>query len=178
MKSGLGIAVLLIVIACIAYFFLVIPSWNKVSAVNEELAHLQDLFDRSQELRAQRDSLIAEYNSLGQEVRERVDKMIPQQTSDALFAYILELQNIAREANVIIENPSFSEQPSFEGEYDTISFTFNVETSYYNMKRFLGIIEKSLRIIHIERLSIVVPEDGVARQDGYLFRVTLNTFLK
>lgn len=112
------------------------------------------------ELQTIRENTLSQYNSINQENLNRMDKMLPSQVNS--IEAILEVEKIAKSTGMSLKtidamNPD-GENPSGnlkkEGEkINSIPINMKLSGSYSSFVAFLGSLEKSLRLIDVEKIN-------------------------
>lgn len=180
-------AAILIAIAIGVYFTVtskMIEDAKVVKALNDRYTAA---LDDAAELVVTRDRVLAEYNSIAAEDRDRLDKMIPSSVDN--IRLIIDINNVARNYGFSLSNVVAAAAPSnavtdayaVSGEagvqgitiptLDTVKVSFQATAPYNQFVSFLQGLEANLRIMDVTRLSVVAKEGNL-----YNFEVELQTY--
>lgn len=147
-------------VAALAFsIFFVFPKYQEITdlkvRIEEKRIALQHQEEYSQSLRDLEKKLEDYKESL-----EKVDSALSEEPDiPSLFDF---LQRAASENGLILEKTgTFSVSPSkSEGEVGEAKVSFSVSGPYPSFKGFLKTLEKSARLIELERLSFSSPKEG------------------
>ena len=164
---GVGLAVAILLVAA-AYIAIVLPIDRELAELSEREAQLQQLLNRSDQIRADRKNLKMELAS----ARGRIQKMersIPREPSEADF--LAQIAEAAGQVGLQIEDyrPGDSTQ---ERNYSRMEVLLSGNGSYGSICDFLERVQRFprlSRIIHFEVSAL----DNV---DRYPFKLTLAVF--
>ncbi len=190
-------ALILLVIAVGIYFTVtsgMLADAKTVKTVNDQYASALADADR---LVAARDKVLDQYNSISEEDRDRVSKMIPSSVDN--IRLIIDMNNVAVKHGFSLPDvkalaasgpsktggsitsrppvtpngaPTRLSAASFAAPVlDTVAVTFSATASYKDFIAFLQDLEANLRIMDITRLTITAAEN-----DKYAFQVQLQTY--
>lgn len=141
-----------------------------------------------------RDKVLADYNKLLPEDREKLNKFVPKSVDN--IRLIIDLNNVALrygfalkgiKANASGKNPNESSAPTMNPGpistspmnrnvisapvLDTVTVSFGVTAPYQQFISFLQDLEASLRILDISSLSVTANDSGV-----YEWKIELKTY--
>lgn len=175
-------ALILIIIAVGIYFTVtksVLDSARTIKAVNDQYS---SAIKKADELIKVRDQVLKEYNSITQENRDRLDKMIPSTVDN--IRLIIDMNALAVRDGIVLRGlgsgvSSASKSgvndsiPSAGGvpTVDTVKVTFSVTAPYMQFISFLKDVEANLRIMNVDHLSVTGSDTGV-----YDFSVSITTY--
>jgi len=149
-----------------------------IQAVNNEY---KTALKNSEALIKKRDEVLATYNKIDPEDQDRLEKMIPDNVDNVRL--IIDLNGVAARNNISIKNVKTStvnkEASKGEadtsyvsnGEYNTVTMSFDLTTDYQTFQNFLRDLEASLRIMEISRISLKATDTG-----NFDYGVELKTF--
>lgn len=179
-------ALILIVLAIGIYFTVtkdMIADVKTVQAVNTEYSAA---IDSAKKLISVRDQVLKDYNSLSQDDRDRLEKMIPS-TQDNI-RLIIDLNNVAQRHGLALKGihasaddkqksvktappPSASDSGISTPTLDTVDISFTVTSPYQQFINFMQDLESSLRIMDITSLTLGAADNGI-----YEFSVQVRTY--
>ncbi len=189
--------IILILIAIAVFFFLIDPKYTDVQALQMEVAENEKTLKVAQELAQKRQELRDKYNSISQEEKNKIERLLPDTVDNVRL--IIYIDDIAEKMGLVVRNISIAseKEPSpnvvsgtvesqFEGIVDedaiqyvdttkigVISFSFSVAAEYDVFLDFLTQLEDSLRIVDIRNINIT---RGSADSGLYEYSVTLDTY--
>lgn len=177
-------ATILIIMAIGLYFTVtkgVLAEADIVRASNDEyIAAIKN----AKNLIEVRNKVLADYNKLAPEDREKLDKFVPKSVDN--IRLIIDLNNIALrygfalkgiQASVSSKNSNDNIPQSTNPNtvstpvLDTVTVSFGVTAPYQQFISFLQDLEASLRILDISSLSVTANDTGV-----YDWKVELKTY--
>lgn len=156
------IPIIFILISGGIFFTFIDPTYQKVKEKQEEVNRLDQLLDRTVEIRGIREEISARRNAITQTDLERLGKMLPQNIDN--IQLILDINNIARQRSMTItdiridtvqdEAGSDVINVSNQGLYGQVGFNFQVVTDYANFKQFLDDMSRSLRLVDVTSITV------------------------
>lgn len=183
-----NITPLILIVLALGLFFTFtngrITELKSIQAVNNN--YLQAI-NNSVDLIKNRDNVLKSYNSLSDEDKSRLDKMLPNNVDNVRL--IIDVTNIGARHGIPLKNittsaPDGSQGASGSGATTpatsqasanqvsgvvTVSFSFSA--SYQNFLAFLGDIQSSLRVLDISHLTVSANDSGT-----YDFSIALQTY--
>lgn len=196
--SRLLIAIFFVAASVLLGVLYVRPEWQRFRAFSQEIAGLEEISGEFDALISNRDKLLGIVNSVSKEDLARLDQMLPQgpRTSDFLTA----LEALAAENGVSLRRidlvapdtekaeSSYARPPAGalspqprptagagagrdKGEVEALPFSIQVSGSYSAFKKFLGALERSLRLIDVEEISF-----SAERGDNMEFSLKAKTY--
>lgn len=173
--------IILILISVGIFFTFIDPQYKEIQELNKDIAENNRMLNLAQELKDKRDDLQDKFNSIGEEDRKTLEKILPDTVDNVRL--ILDINNIANDVGIQITNIGINneqDQDSVKKDvidrtsatgYGTLSLSFSVSSTYEIFKVFIERLEDSLRLVDIVDLSVLVGES-----DFYGYDVTLNTY--
>lgn len=142
---------------------------SKRDSYEKNLADLNDLQDI-------KEKILSQYNSISQENLDRMDKMLPSGANS--IEAILEVEKIVKNAGMSLKtidavNPS-SEKSSGNSKKEkanSIPVNMKLSGSYSSFVAFLGLLEKNLRLVDVEKINF---SSGTV--DVYEYNITAKTY--
>lgn len=175
----------LMLIAIIAGFIVfIVPNYHEISALRAKSADYNQVLSNARTLQEERNKLVQKYNSFDPSLLGKLDTMLP--TNPENMKLILELNNIAKQyglalQNVKIEDSSASTQPvaarptgaAANTEIGTLRITFSATGPYVGFTNFIRTIERSLRIVDIDKVTFSALDDT---KQNYQYTVGVKTY--
>jgi len=168
----------LFIVAAIGLFYTYIdPIYNNIQTLLQEEARFDEALNKSRELLALRDSLLAKRNAFSENDLERLNKLLPDHVDNVRLA--LDLDGIASNYNMRIKNITVSQSSSgqtgtigsSQKSHESIVLGFSVAATYEDLISFLRDLEKSLRIVDVTKLSFNQPVG-----DLYEYRISIQMY--
>lgn len=160
-----------------SFMFYTNETYKETKLQNSELQNISGALDKAAQLRAIRDKLAFERNSITTADLIRINKMLPDSVEN--IGLLIEMNNIARDKGMDLVNPSIAESSGVSDvgpdntKYGSIKMTFGVNTTYEQFIDFLNTIENSLRIVDVMDISFGAPDDRLGRAN---FNLTIQTY--
>jgi len=159
------------------YFDYISPSFDKIDAVNKEVADLKGTLDTKREKINERIAeLEKQMESISPEDEERLNVLVPLKSDFDEAAFISNMNSIASLHNMKLKGVQFSGGPKKTLEdsaeaYGSFTMRFNVEGSYSEFIKFMRDIEKSEPLLDVDVISFSSSET-----DSYNYGVSLATY--
>lgn len=146
----------------------VIPSYEKVTALKQEVAQKNSSLDQSKVLEAEREKLSKKYNEISEENRRRLEKLLPDNVDNIRLiieindvvasAYGMSLKDIRYDSSKKEGTPGQVQTTSTaiapdNNPYGTWNLEFTTEGSYDNFLNFLSALERNLRMVDVSSIS-------------------------
>jgi Tfp pilus assembly protein PilO len=171
---------LVFIVVSVGIFFVYIdPLYKEIQGFQKTIIEQEDMLVKAQELRQKREQLQQKYNDIGEEDRERLEKMIPNTVDNVQL--ILDINNIASDFGIAITDIGVTEESEGGGtsqitentgeKYGTIELSFSVSATYETFKRFLETLEDSLRLVDVTSFTV-----NAGDQVFYNYTVNLQTY--
>lgn len=172
-------AIVLILLSVGLFYAFTSVQYKEVKALNTVAGEYKNVLGSISSIMELRDNLLVTYNSLPKEDVARLDKVVPDNVDAVRLA--LDLDGIAARYNISIKNiqvvlGSNSSAQSivlseYADSYERAKISFSFIANYENFQRFLGDIEKSLRVMDIKAVSFTASDSGL-----YDFQVSVDTY--
>ena len=177
-------ATILVIMAIGLYFTVtkgILAEANVIRSSNNEYI---TAIKNAEDLIKVRDKVLADYNKLLPEDREKLNKFVPKSIDN--IRLIIDLNNVALrygfalkgiQASASNKIPDTSSAPQMNSSVisapvlDTVTVSFGVTAPYQQFISFLQDLEASLRILDISSLSVTANDSGV-----YEWKVDLKTY--
>lgn len=143
-----------------------------------------DVLNQAQEIIQKRDDLAANLESLSQEDRDKLDKIIPENFDPLTLANdvnTLSIQNKLKitDYKLLTNEDRVNIDPSVVSPFKTNIVTFNLEGQYIDFLNFLQSLELNLRLFDITNINIQgAPDttDPKAKVTPMKFSLTIKTY--
>lgn len=166
--------ILVITIGGVFAFTYALPEWHDVQDLRAQVVDYDNALDNAKILQQKRDEILASYNSISQNNKERLTKLLPDIDPDIAtsgsVALVLEIDKIATENGLRIsdiqfnsdingkENSEDSANNNSSSDHITSSVSFKVQSSYSGFLNFVQDLEMNLRIVDIKKISFASPK--------------------
>ena len=188
--------IIFIVIAIGAFIVFGSPLNSQVKKLKADIQEYQKALSNSSELEKTRDDLLAVYNKITNEEKDRLNAFLPNNANN--IELVLEIQQIARDHDMPLSDikfdpiginessslPKNSEQnstlanPALILPYGIFNLEFAVEGDYETFKAFLKDLEDNLRLINVKSITFSSPAGNQAEASGdfYKFNMKIETY--
>ncbi|MBI4132444.1 MAG: hypothetical protein HY474_02315 [Candidatus Sungbacteria bacterium] len=161
--SRIAAAIIFLALAAAAIAFGALPQWRRVVEVRSALAELQSFHTELTALAANRDALIAEYNTIAEADLAKLQILAPSKpkTTDVLIG----LEELARRNGIILGQVDFTAPASQSGalpapaarRWTALPVTLSLRGSYDGFRNFLTTIERDLRLFDSDEIIFSSP---------------------
>lgn len=184
---------LLVIIVCIATFFLVIkPRYDNLKDTRDQVSSYNSSLSTAEQLRVSRDELVAKYNNIPKADLDSLKTLLPDSVDN--IRLIIQLDSIATKNNMsTLRNVEYSSESDTAVNSDNTStigsnlpygeFTASFQTSgtYQNFLAFLSDLEQNLRIVDITSVDFGGSEgssggDGQPMGNNLTYKINLKTY--
>lgn len=175
------LSILMLVASIAGFAVFIVPHYNTISALRAQEADYQTVLTNARKLKEQRNVLVKKYNSFDQTKLGQLAAMLP--TNPENMKLILSLQSVASQygmvlQNVKIEDPTADPTGQKQGaqsntELGTLTINFSVAGSYASFTNFIRTIERSLRMIEIQKVSFSASDP---KSQNYQYSVAVKTY--
>lgn len=176
--SKLSILSFIVLSISIGYAF-TYPAAQELNALMGQKQKYEDTLEAVKNIEAKKNELLTKFNNIPAEDKKNIDTILP--NSYNFVRLVSQIDNVAAKYGISIDkitsvdksssiSGSVSEaQPSKPYNSAIVGFTFT--SSYENFNRFIGDLEKSLRILDIRTMRLKSEKDGL-----YEFTVEFETY--
>lgn len=174
------VSIILIIAAVLLFALFTNGRYAKVRELRAEANTFDNALERSKELIALRDSLLAKYNAFPSENIARLNTMLP--NSIDTVRLIIDINTLASRYGMSLSGISIGVPDETNGdgalgpsgeEYGHLSLSFNVAANYDRFRAFLTDLERSLRMIDVNALSF---NAGTGAAGLTTYNVTFTTY--
>ncbi len=181
---------IILIVASIASFVLFTnPTYSEIKKLNVDAASYSSALDNSLKLQKVRDALSSKFHAFPQDSLDRLSKLLPDSVNN--ITLIIDIQRIAQGYGMTINNVKFdaptaaTSADQFAGatpgaiaeaakEYGTFNLEFSTEASYGNFLKFIGDLEKSLRVVDISSVTFSSSDTNVL--NSYKYNIKIKTY--
>jgi len=153
------------------------PLWDDISELRGQLVEVNSTLSGLNDTLKKQENLIASYNSISEEERDRLlNQHLPKKPDAGTL--LIAMEEIASRNNVLINSVSFKEQTaarptsalartpaskiaaklSQEPIAEELAFTATISTSYEDLKAFLKALESHIRLIDVTAIAFSSSE--------------------
>ena len=176
--------VILIAICIGAYFMYIDPMVNQVKALDMKLGEYNRVLQKSKDIKAKREAVQAQYESLSETDTARLSKIIPDKFNQEVFAndinfMVSKYGMKIKDFKVSRSSPQNPEQAIGEVKSDTYvtsSVSFTVSGQYDQFLKLLGDVESSLQLLDVSSLSVRSSTGNKLGDDQMSFTLSMNTY--
>jgi Tfp pilus assembly protein PilO len=187
--------ILALAISGAVFFVYTQPAYSSVKELQSGVDEYNAALDKAREFQDLKRSLLARYNTFGQDQLTRLSHLLPDHVDNVRL--VLDLDRMATRYGMAVQNVAISRPQVSDNEitvigaiggqkqkYDSLTLQFSTRGTYDNFVRFIENLESSLRIVELESFS-VEPEQQQLKEgepqtnsDDILYRynITLRTY--
>jgi len=173
--------VLFIVLAIGLFYTFINPHYEKVRSLSKEAGEYREALTKADELRAVRDNLLTQYNSIPSEDVMKLKRIIPDSVNTVKL--VTDLDDIAGKYGITIRNISVTQEEvdnsigvtdaNTSKPYGTTIITFKFVTTYNNLISYLQDIERSLQLVDVTSVTF---SSGASTNQTYDYTVSIQTY--
>ncbi len=186
-----GVApILLLILAVGLYFTFTKTKIDEIKTINTVNAGYEQALKNVEMLIKVRDEVLKTYNSIDENDRKRLDKIVPNNIDNVRL--IIDIKGIGEQHGLTLRNvktsatnessvtkaintdPTGAEVASFGSnlsKYEVVTLSFEVSASYKSFTELLKSIESSLRVLDISKINVSANETNI-----YDYDVELKTY--
>ncbi len=157
-----------------------VPAEKSIKELQNDRSEYEEALEKSREIEIARTGLIAQFNSISEENKERLLKLLPDHIDSVRL--IIDINTIAAQYEMTLKNIDIVEGSetgsSAEGTigpseelYGKVSFAFSLSGPYEKFRSFLRDLEQSLRLIDVTSVAFGTGKEGV-----YDYQMTIHTY--
>ena len=174
------------IIASIAAFVVfIVPHYDAISAIRDKETEYNTVLANARKLEEQRNVLRAKYASFNTNQLSQLATMLPANPENVKL--ILELDAVASQYGMVLQNVKIDDPTSSDATQNSVprpgtavnndigalTINFSVAGPYASFTSFVKTIEKSLRIIDIQKVTFT-PLD--TKSNNYQYAVSIKTY--
>lgn len=173
-----------LLVAAIGLFFgYTNPTYTTATAIKSENDSYNSALNTAQQLRSQRDQLLAKRNTFSTDDVQKLQRMLPDTVDN--IRLIIDINNIAARHNLSLTNVQLGSvsagktagsQTAVGQSGDpvgSVELGFGVVASYDNFQSFLLDLEHSLRLIDVEKIGF---KNDVTNAQTSTYTLTIRTY--
>lgn len=160
------------------------PTYQSIKVLRTEAGSYDEALNKSQELRAVRDQLLAKRNTFASTDVQKLERILPDNVDN--IRLIIDINNIAARHQLALGDVQLGEVGDAADERSaaavgasgdaigSVTVGFAVAANYEKLLSFLADVEHSLRIVDVESLAFSVggvDEEGVEELPSYDFTI-------
>ena len=169
------------IVAVIAGFVIfIVPTYSDIGTLRAQAADFNTVLNNAKTLQQERNTLVAKYNAFDPNNISKLSTMLPGNPQNVQL--ILELNAAASQYGMVLQNvkidttdTSTTSQPAAAQNSDVgnLTITFSVSGPYNGFTNFIKTIEKSLRIIDIQKATFTASDP---KSTNYQYTVAVKTY--
>lgn len=171
-------AIILILISIGLFYTFIDPQYQKTKALRAEADQYENVLENVEALSETRDQLLARLSSLPSSEIERLSKVLPDNIDTVRLA--LDLDSIAAKYGITLRNVQVETRSDENTNvirdttgqlYESIKISFTLISNYENFRKFLGDVERSIRLSDIRTVSFRTTETGLTE-----YKIIIETY--
>lgn len=160
------ITILFLLVAVAVFWFWTRPLLADIDGLKAEKDSYDQALSKSRELEELRNSILDKFNSISGEDRSRLFKMLPSESE--VTKMLVQISDMADASGGVVLN-FLDVQDSGSGVisttkeqvgYQEMSITINTSSKYEDFLVFLSELQKSLRLIDVERIDFFAGDEN------------------
>lgn len=171
------------IIAVIAGFAVfIVPNYHAISGIRAQEADYNTILANARTLQTERNALVEKYNAFTPSELSSINTMLPNNPQSVNL--ILELNAVASQYGMVLQNVKVNNSTTTAGttptagtssnpNIGTLSIEFSMQGTYSGFTSFIKTIERSLRIIDVQKVTFAVTNQKTAT---YQYTVDINTY--
>ena len=173
------------IVAVIAGFAVfIVPNYHAISAIEAQQTDYQTILANARTLQTERNALVEKYNAFTPSELTSLNTMLPNNPESVNL--ILELNAVASQYGMVLQNVKVNDTTDASGtttpaataaaansNIGTLSIEFSVQGTYDGFTSFIKTIEKSLRIIDVQKITFSAVNQ---KTSTYQYTVDINTY--
>jgi Tfp pilus assembly protein PilO len=180
------ISLILIAVGIMIFFMYTNGKFVILKVLDAEENKYDAALEKSKELIALRDALLAKYNAIPTEDLEKINRVIPNSVDSVRL--IIEINAIAARHKLTLLDINVGEVQSsaaagqadvpgrigpVSSSYGSITLSFGVNTSYETFRAFMADLERNLRLVDIRGITFGEASEGTGLTE---YGVSLETY--
>ena len=184
--------IILIGIAVTGFFMFANPFYAEINTLRAQVKSYNEALDNSKALENERDKLVKKYNSLAPEDLAKFEKLLPDHVDN--IRLILEIEKIALPHGMVLKDVKYDAESAKEGndsanpgqiagiareennDFGTWNLEFSTTGTYSNFIKFIGDIEKNLRIVDIVSIDFSAGSGNLSSSETYTYNFKIKTY--
>lgn len=173
--------VLLVTLAIGVFYVYIDPTYRDVRVLQAQEAEYAAAVSSAKEVEQIRDGLVAKYNSFATEDLARLEEMVPKKIDNVRL--VTEIDALGEQYGISVRSIQLVEEKQIQEEgsivdggsdqYRILRISFVFEAGYDSFVKFMGDLERNLRIVDLSTLSFSAVSDVGGT---YTYNVTIKTY--
>lgn len=160
----------------------IVPHYNTVSELRTQKADYNQVLANARKYKEERNALVKKYNSFDQVKIGQLATMLPNNPDN--MKLILSLQSVASQYGLVLQNVKTEDTAdtttaagrvtnSASSDLGSLTINFSVVGSYTSFTNYIRTLEKSLRMIEIQKVSFSATDP---KTQNYQYTVSVKTY--
>lgn len=162
----------------------IVPHYNQISELRAQKADYEIVLANARKYKEERNALVKRYNAFDQSKINQLTTMLPGNPDN--MKLILALQSVASQYGLLLQNVKTEDSadtsnatsrpaPGSQTSPDlgTITINFSVSGPYSAFTNYIRSIEKSLRMLEIQKISFAASDP---KTQNYQYTVSVKTY--
>lgn len=178
------LSILMLVASIAGFAVFIVPHYNQISDLRAQKTDYETVLANARKYKEERDALRKRYDSFDAVKLEQLATMLPNNPDN--MKLILALQSVASQYGLVLQNvktedaaetsstnnrPGHGSQAS--ADLGTLTINFSVAGPYTAFTNYIRAIEKSLRMIEIQKISFAAID---SKTQNYQYIVSVKTY--
>jgi len=169
-KNYLGVG--LIGLGILSFWIFGMPSWDRISLLNDAMAEREDILLSREEVLKKIEDMNRQYQERSDDV-DRIASVVPGNKSSAELVSTIE--SITQQSGLQLTGLSIGGATNEQQELQTAFVELNLSGTYPSLTVFLDFVEKNIRLLDV--LEISISQTGTpGGQVSLNFRITMNAY--
>lgn len=174
------LSIIMILASVGGFIVYIVPTYNDVQTISQKKTEYLALLDNATKLEKQRNDLLLKYNSVEKSDMERLEKMLPSNPDNVKL--ILEIDALAKTQGLSLQNVKIKSSDAdakskpantkVNPDIGTLTLEFTTVGPYPGYVKFVNILEKNLRIMDVQKIAFIAPDDKA----NYQYQTTVETY--
>ncbi|MBI2023779.1 type 4a pilus biogenesis protein PilO [Candidatus Giovannonibacteria bacterium] len=177
-KGAFGVLLMIVGLAIFAFWSY--PLWTEIASINAERDSVNGTLERIKALAKKKDQISKDYNSISQNDLANLEEFFPRTQESGLM--LLNTNKLAKENGMLLKSIAMTEgteePPTKDSNPKIKNFSFNASLSgsYASFNSFLKSLEKTRRLIEIDKLSFDAGSALQSKKDFYEYTISAHTY--
>ena len=174
------LSIIMILASVGGFIIYIVPTYKDAQTISQKKTEYLELLDNATKLEKQRNDLLLKYNSIEQSDIARLEKMLPANPDNVKL--ILEIDALAKTQGLSLQNVKIKQSTDADlkaknatkvsPDIGTLTLEFTTVGPYPGYVKFVNILEKNLRIMDVQKISFIAPDD----KTSYQYQTTVETY--
>jgi Tfp pilus assembly protein PilO len=176
------ISIIMLGASLVGFLAYILPTYRDIAALRAEQADYNTVLDNAKKLQQERNKLVEKYNALDPALLAQLNTLLPNNPGNVKL--ILELDALARQYGMVLQNVKIDDAdavqagtarpgtPAINSEVGNLKITFSLLGPYPGFTNFVRSVEKSLRVIDIQKVSFNAVDD----KQNYQYTIGVKTY--